>query len=97
MPLLYIILGILIARLFWRQLVTLLAWAAAILAGMALLRAAPAIGVAPAWLSTMYGAAIIGLVTGVLLAWRVVVNHLVNQDRARGHDRVDAEHDKRLV
>lgn len=97
MSLLYLILGIILARLFWRQLVMAAAALALCVACYLLLRAAPAIGVAPSWLQTLYGATLIGLVAGVLLAYRVVVNFLVNQDRQREHERVDANQDKRLV
>lgn len=97
MSLFFLILGIILARLFWRQLVTVLAWAVAIAACYALLRAAPALGVSSGWLSTMYGGVILGIVGGVLLGWRIVVNWLVNADRAREHERVDSNQDKRLV
>lgn len=91
------ILGIIVARLFWRQLLMAGAWLLVLTACYLLLRAAPAIGVAPSWLSSFYGATILGLVAGVLLGWRIVINYLVERDYDRDVERARGTADKRRV
>ena len=97
MALVYIILGILIARLFWRQLLMAAALLVCLAVCVFLLRAAPSIGVAPSWLLTLYGAFAIGIVGGSLLAWRLVVNYLVERDFERDVERARGNADKRKV
>lgn len=92
-----ILLGIVFARLFWRQLLTAAATCMVLLLCALLLRAAPTIGLPRDWLMTAYGAGIIGFFVGGAVALRPIINWLVNADRARGHERVDADADKRLV
>lgn len=97
MSFLFLILGIIIARLFWRQLVAVAGWALLLCLLALLWRASPALGLSGATLGTFYGAAVAGFAVGVLVALKPIINLLVEGDRKRGHERVDQEMDKRRV
>lgn len=97
MSFLFLILGIIIARLFWRQLVAVAGWALLLCLLALLWRASPALGLSGATLGTFYGAGIAGFVVGVLIALKPIINLLVEGDRKRGHERIDQDHDRRRV
>lgn len=92
-----IIIGFVLARLFWRQLMTVLAWAVVIAACVALLRLAPSFGLPRGWLMQFYGVILVGVPAVVFLGYRIVVNFLVERDFERDVDRARGTADKRRV
>jgi hypothetical protein len=97
MAFLWIIIGIIIARLFWRQLLTVASWAA-LLGVLALMwRAAPSLGLSSGWMLTSYGAGFAGFVVGALVALKPIVNWIVEQDFRRNVERERATADRRRV
>jgi CHASE2 domain-containing sensor protein len=97
MALLYLLIGIIIARLFWRQLLTIASWAA-LLGVMALLwRAAPSLGLSSGWMLTSYGAGVAGFVVGALIALKPIINLLVESDYGRAIERARQDADRRRV
>lgn len=97
MTLLYLIIGIIIARLFWRQLITAAAWAALLCVLALLWRAAPALGLSGSWLMTSYGAGVAGFVVGVMVALKPIINLLVESDYQRAIERARQDADRRRV
>lgn len=91
------IIGIIVARLFWRQLLTVAAWCALLLVLWLLIRAAPAIGVSSGWLMTSYGAGVVGFLAGGALALRPIINWLVESDYRRAIERARQDADRRRV
>lgn len=87
----------LIIRIFWRQLIVAAAWCAALAVCYVLLRFAPSLGVSVGWINSFYGATVMGLIVGVFLSWRLVVNWLVEQDYQRDVERARGTADKRRV
>jgi hypothetical protein len=97
MALLYILLGIVIARFFWRQLLTVASWAA-LLGALALMwRAAPSLGLSSGWMLTSYGAGFAGFVVGALIALKPIVNWLIEGDYRRAIERARQDADRRRV
>jgi hypothetical protein len=92
-----IIIGIIIARVFWRQLVTAAAWIALFCVLYLFVRAVPALGLSSAWLSTFYGAGLVGFLVGVLVALKPIINLLVESDYHRAIDRARQDADRRRV
>lgn len=97
MALLYLILGIIIARFFWRQLVIIASWAALLLVLVTLWRTAPALGLSSGWMLSAYGAGVAGFVVGALVALKPVINFLVESDFRRNVERERATADRRRV
>src|SRR5258706_9371219 len=69
-----IIISIIIARLFWRALLTIAAWCTMLLLCYGLLRAAPDLGLSSGWLMTSYGAGAVGFFVGALIALKPIIN-----------------------
>lgn len=97
MALLSLIIGVIIARLFWRQIVTLTAWLTFLGVCAVLVRAAPHLGVSSAWLTTFYGAALVGFLAGGALALRPIINYLIESDYRRAVERARDDADKRRL
>lgn len=97
MTFLCIIIGIIIARLFWRQLLTAASWAALIGALALMWRAAPALGLSSGWMLTSYGAGVAGFVVGALIALKPIVNWLIEGDYRRAIERARQDADRRRV
>lgn len=97
MSLLYILLGIIIARLFWRQILTAVAWAALLCVLALMWRAAPMMGLSSGWIMSAYGAGFVGFVVGALIALKPIINMLVEQDFRRSVERARQDADRRRV
>lgn len=97
MALLFLIIGAIIARLFWRQLVTVAAWLALLGVCAVLVRVAPHLGVSSAWLTTFYGAALVGFLAGGALALKPIINYLIESDYRRAVERARGDADKRRL
>lgn len=93
----FLILGIIIARLFWRQLLTAASWIALIGVLYLFVRAAPHVGLSSGWLLTSYGAGLVGFVVGALVALKPIINLLVESDFRRNVDRARQDADRRRV
>lgn len=92
-----LIIGIIIARLFWRQLLTAASWIVLLCVLYAFVRAAPSLGLSSGWLLTSYGAGVAGFVVGALVALRPIINLLVESDYHRAIERARQDADRRRV
>lgn len=92
-----IIIGIIIARLFWRQLLTAATWLVLLIVLYGFVRAAPSLGLSSGWLLTSYGAGVAGFVVGALIALKPILNFLVEQDFRRSVERARGDADRRRV
>lgn len=92
-----IIIGIIIARLFWRQLITLTTWAVLLCVLYGFVRAAPSLGLPSGWLLSAYGAGVAGFVVGALVALKPIINLLVESDYRRAIERARQDADRRRV
>lgn len=92
-----IIIGIIIARLFWRQLLTVASWIALLGLLYAFVRAAPSLGLSSGWLLSAYGAGVFGFIVGALIALKPILNWLVEADFRRAVERARGDADRRRV
>ena len=96
MLILYAILIALILLILQRPIKRLLAYAGLGLMLYGLWRVAPWLGVAQRAVLGFYGMLVLGVPVSIWLMWRIVVAWHVNQDRRRGHEKVDQDHDRRM-
>lgn len=92
-----IIIGIIIARVFWRQLITAAAWVVLLIVLYGFVRAAPTLGLSSGWLLTSYGAGVAGFIVGALVALKPILNWLVESDFKRAVERARGDADRRRV
>jgi hypothetical protein len=92
-----LIIGAVLWQLFKRQILIVLGWIVLLIVLYGLLRAAPIIGMSGSWIASAYGGTLIGIVAGVLLAWRVIINFHVERDYDREVQRARGNADKRRV
>lgn len=92
-----IIIGIIIARVFWRALLTAATWLVLLIVLYGFVRAAPSLGLSSGWLLTSYGAGVAGFVVGALIALKPILNFLIEQDFRRAVERARGDADRRRV